>query len=219
MVARPASCSSTARRAGPWCSPKAPTARSGSAAATDTTVESQPTETPPRCPCAHRLGDAWSLVVRGQVRLSRVVANDGWMSSGRPFSVQTMTQPVQSDRHRAYPVQLDLNAPLKVARWRVIGNPIMTIPHWIVLCGMLIAAVFVSIIAWFAILFTGNIPRALFNFMAAIYRYQWRVLSFYWFMREPYPAFDFTSSDVDTAPIRQPLRSRIPTGSAADSSL
>jgi hypothetical protein len=34
--------------------------------------------------------------------------------------------------------------------------------------------------------------------MAAIYRYQWRVLSFYWFMREPCPAFDFTSSDVDT---------------------
>jgi hypothetical protein len=109
-----------------------------------------------------------------------------------------MTQPVQSDQHRAHPVQLDLNAPLEVARWRVIGNPIMTIPHWIVLCVMLIASVFVSIIAWFAILFTGNVPRALFNFMAAIYRYRWRILRFYWFMREPYPAFDFTSSDVDT---------------------
>jgi hypothetical protein len=55
---------------------------------------------------------------------------------------------------------------------------------------------------------------SLFNFMAAIYRYQWRVLSFYWFMREPYPAFDFTSSDVDTGTDPAALRSRIPTGSA-----
>jgi hypothetical protein len=30
-------------------------------------------------------------------------------------------------------IQLDLDAPLKVARWRVIGNPIMAIPHIIVL--------------------------------------------------------------------------------------
>ena len=97
-----------------------------------------------------------------------------------------------------YPVSLDLDAPLKVARWRVIANPIMAIPHFIVLYVMMIVLEVLQVVSWFAILFTGNIPRGMFNFMAAILRYQWRVGTFYLWMREPYPAFDFTASDVDT---------------------
>jgi hypothetical protein len=96
-----------------------------------------------------------------------------------------------------YPVQLDLDAPLKVANWRPIVHYFMAIPHIIVMYGLLIASFFVSVGAWFSILFTGKMSPGMFNFLVMTRRYQWRVTTFMYFMREPYPAFDFTSSATD----------------------
>lgn len=97
----------------------------------------------------------------------------------------------------AYPVQLDLDAPLEVARWRPLVAWILGIPHLIVLYVLQIVLEVLALVSWFAILFTGNIPRGLFDFMATIFRYQWRVYSYIGFMRESYPPFDFTPSAVD----------------------
>jgi len=97
----------------------------------------------------------------------------------------------------ASPVQLDLNAPLNVARWRVIGNPIMAIPHIIVLYVLNLVLSVITFIAWFAILFTGTYPPGMFDLAAGIMRYQWRVGTFYLFMREPYPAFGIPSGPAD----------------------
>jgi Domain of unknown function (DUF4389) len=94
-------------------------------------------------------------------------------------------------------IHLDLNAPLTVARWRVIGNPIMAIPHFILLYILGLVLNVITFIAWFAILFTGNYPAGLFDVAAGIMRYQWRVGTFYLFMREPYPAFGLPSGPVD----------------------
>jgi hypothetical protein len=92
---------------------------------------------------------------------------------------------------------MDLVSPLEVARWRVIGNPIMAIPLaiWMYLVG--IAAGVVTFIAWFAILFTGKYPEGMFDFTAGVMRYQWRVLSFYYFMKEPYPSFTIETTTAD----------------------
>jgi hypothetical protein len=97
----------------------------------------------------------------------------------------------------ASPVQLELNAPLNVARWRVIGNPIMAIPHIIILYVLNIVLNVVTFIAWFAILFTGNYPPGLFDFAVGVMRYQWRVGTFYLFMREPYPTFGIPNGPTD----------------------
>lgn len=108
-----------------------------------------------------------------------------------------MTQTIGGATTGSHPVQLELNAPLKVARWRLIGNPIMAIPLliWLILLG--VALVVVTVIALFAILFTGAYPRGMFNFSAGVMRYQWRVVSFYTFMREPYPGFSVPSGEID----------------------
>ena len=88
-----------------------------------------------------------------------------------------------------YPVTAGLNAPLEVARWRVIGNMIMAIPHLIFLYVVQLVAQLFVFIAWFAVLFTGRMPEGLGSFVAGVHRYQWRVQSFAYFLREPYPAF------------------------------
>ena len=97
----------------------------------------------------------------------------------------------------AYPVQLDLEAPLEVARWRPLVHWLLVIPHWIVLYVLNIVIGILAFVSWFAILFTGNIPRGIFDFMAMILRYQWRTYSYLFFMREPYPPFEFTASTAD----------------------
>lgn len=97
----------------------------------------------------------------------------------------------------AYPVQLDLEAPLEVARWRPLVHWLLAIPHFVVLYLLQLAFGILAVVAWFAILFTGNIPQSLFEFMAMILRYQWRAYSYIGFMRESYPPFDFTPSGPD----------------------
>ena len=74
----------------------------------------------------------------------------------------------------AYPVQMDLDAPLEVARWRPLVHWILVIPHWVVLYVLQLVLSALWLVSWFAILFTGNIPQGIFDFMAMIMRYQWR---------------------------------------------
>lgn len=96
-----------------------------------------------------------------------------------------------------YPVQLDLDAPLEVARWRPLVHWLLAIPHIIVLYVLSTVLAVLAFVSWFAILFTANIPQGLFDFMATILRYQWRTYSFVLWLREPYPPFDFTASNLD----------------------
>ncbi|HEY2214638.1 MAG TPA: DUF4389 domain-containing protein, partial [Acidimicrobiales bacterium] len=96
-----------------------------------------------------------------------------------------------------FPLQLDLNAPLKVARWRPLIHWLLAIPQVLVLYVLLAVQGVVTFISWFAILFTGKMPEGLFNFTAMTMRYQWRVSSFLLFMREGYPPFDFPTVGAD----------------------
>ena len=97
----------------------------------------------------------------------------------------------------AYPVQLDLESPLEMARWRPLVHWLLAIPHFIVVQVLGYVQCALVIIAWFAILFTGNIPKGLFDFMVMIMRYQWRTNSYALFMRESYPPFAFDAQNID----------------------
>jgi hypothetical protein len=92
-----------------------------------------------------------------------------------------------------YPVTAGLDAPLEVARWRVIGNYILAIPHLVVLYVLQIVANVFVFVAWIMILFTGAMPPGIGNFVAGVHRYQWRVLTYVLFLREQYPAFGVPS--------------------------
>src|SRR5437764_11249600 len=103
-----------------------------------------------------------------------------------------------------YPVRLDLDAPLEVARWRPLVHWLLAIPQFVILYVLNYAMGVVVIIAWFAILFTGNIPEGMFNFMVMVHRYQWRVYSYMAWLRQPYPPFEFQG--VAEAPGTVPAR-------------
>lgn len=90
----------------------------------------------------------------------------------------------------ASPVRLGLNAPLEVENWRVIGNPILAIPHYLKLIVLIIGLGFTTFIAWWQILFSGVYPESKFNFAAGVMRYQWRVTTFQLFMRNDSPSYE-----------------------------
>ncbi|MRH89280.1 DUF4389 domain-containing protein [Nocardia sp. SYP-A9097] len=74
-----------------------------------------------------------------------------------------------------YPVRVRGDLDPGLTRWMWLVKWILAIPHVIVLIFLYIAYFVVTIVAFFAILFTGSFPRALFDFNVGVKRWSWRV--------------------------------------------
>jgi roadblock/LC7 domain-containing protein len=97
----------------------------------------------------------------------------------------------------SYPVSLDLTSPLEVQRWRPLVNWLLAIPQFIVVGVLGVVAEVLWIVSFFTVLFTKNIPEGIYNFQVMYLRYNWRVTSFAFFMRNDYPPFEFDMTAQD----------------------
>jgi hypothetical protein len=91
-----------------------------------------------------------------------------------------------------YPdVKRDLNRWLPLVKW------LLAIPHYIVLGFLYLAAIFLVIGAWFAILFTGRYPRGIFDFVEGVIRWQNRVVGYAFILvTDRYPPFSMSQREV-----------------------
>jgi hypothetical protein len=74
-------------------------------------------------------------------------------------------------------------------RWLPLVKWLLAIPHIIVLSVLYVAAIVVIFIAWFAILFTGQFPRGMFDFVVGVMRWNNRVYAYFYLLRDEYPPF------------------------------
>jgi hypothetical protein len=78
-------------------------------------------------------------------------------------------------QNSAYPLDLEGERSPHLSRWLWLVKWLLIVPHGIVLFFLWILFAVLSVVAFFAILFTGHYPRAIFNFNVGVLRWTWRV--------------------------------------------
>lgn len=75
----------------------------------------------------------------------------------------------------AHPLRLEGHLDPSLSRWQWLVKWFLAIPHFIVLSLLWVAFAVLTIVAFFAILFTGRYPRSIFEFNVGVLRWTWRV--------------------------------------------
>lgn len=112
---------------------------------------------------------------------ARVGAYAALLTDRYPSTTDEQSVHVELD----YPdVERDLN------RWMPLVKWFLAIPHYVVLAVLAVGALFAVVAAWFAILFTGRYPRALFEYVVGVGRWALRVGAYaFLLLTDDYPPF------------------------------
>jgi len=115
---------------------------------------------------------------------TRVCAYAGLLTDQYPSTTEEQSVHLEID----YPaVKTDLNRWLPLVKW------LLAIPHYAVLACLSIGSVFAVIFAWFAILLTGQYPKALFDFNVGVIRWWLRVRAYaFLLVTDSYPPFSLS---------------------------
>lgn len=82
---------------------------------------------------------------------------------------------IEKNAGGSYPLVLTAHLDPGLSRWRWLVKWLLAIPHYFLLAFLWPAFLLVTVVAGFAILFTGRYPRSLFAFTSGVLRWSWRV--------------------------------------------
>src|SRR4051812_17499545 len=105
-----------------------------------------------------------------------------------PYATAESTWPTQVGPP-GVDVEFRRDAIARTSRVTVAFRLILAIPHLIALYAMGYAVAVVTIVSWFAALFTGRVPQGLYGFTGWIVRYGTRVVAYLWLLTDRWPSF------------------------------
>jgi hypothetical protein len=89
----------------------------------------------------------------------------------------------------AYPVTFEVEYPERLSRWLIFFKWLLVLPHWLILGVLGYLVELTTFISWFAILFTGRYPKALFDLAVVYFRWSARMIAYVALLRDEYPPF------------------------------
>jgi hypothetical protein len=94
-----------------------------------------------------------------------------------------------------FPLTYDVAYPQQLSRGLIFVKWwLLAIPHYLFISALNGVHNVVTLIAFFAILFTAKFPRGLFDFMVGVNRWNANVAAYALFMRDEYPPFDLAAA-------------------------
>jgi hypothetical protein len=91
----------------------------------------------------------------------------------------------------SYPVTYDVEYPQELSRWLIFVKWLLAFPHLLILYALQGVASIITLIAFFAILFTKRFPREMFVFVVGVYRWNANVSAYAGLLRDEYPPFSW----------------------------
>jgi hypothetical protein len=88
---------------------------------------------------------------------------------------------------------LRLSYPDDLERWKPLYKWFLAIPQYFVLAGLFIAACLGVVAGFFAVLFTGEYPQGIRDFLVNAYRYGLRVEAYVGLLTDRYPPFSLAA--------------------------
>ncbi len=89
----------------------------------------------------------------------------------------------------SFPLRYDVAYPERLSRWLIFVKWLLAIPHLLILYVLGSVQGILTLIAFFAILFTRRYPRGLFDFAVYIQRWSSNVGAYIGLQRDEYPPF------------------------------
>ena len=89
----------------------------------------------------------------------------------------------------AYPVTFEVEYPERLSRWLIFVKWLLAFPHLLILGVFGYLVELTTFISWFAILFTGRYPKALFDLAVVYFRWRSRTTAYIALLRDDYPPF------------------------------
>ena len=96
-----------------------------------------------------------------------------------------------------YPLRHDVEYPEELSRWLIFVKWLLAIPHFVILYFLGYAVSVVTLIAFFAILFTKRYPRGLFDFAVNVSRWNANVVAYLMLFRDEYPPFSWEPGEYE----------------------
>jgi hypothetical protein len=107
------------------------------------------------------------------------------------------------------PASLSVDYPPELNRWMPLVKWLLAIPHYIVLFFLSIGVVFVIILSFFIVLFTGKWPESFRSFVIGTQRWSFRVGTYALFLRDEYPPFSLEDG-VGPSRMDRPFPGEVP---------